>query len=50
MRDEVRAWLEKSEEDYELARDNFEIGHESAAMFFSHQAVEKARKVFHTTW
>lgn len=44
MKKETKAWLERAEKDFGVAEFNLEGGRTGAAMFFCHQAAEKALK------
>jgi len=44
LRDEVKLWLDDSDDSVKVARDNFALGNYHVAAFYTHQTVEKALK------
>ncbi|MEM3501767.1 MAG: HEPN domain-containing protein [Candidatus Bathyarchaeia archaeon] len=44
LRDEVRLWLEDSEDSWKVANDNFNLGNYHVAAYYIHAAVEKTLK------
>lgn len=44
MKESTKEWMDKAENDLDTAKFNFEGGKTDVAMFFCHQAIEKALK------